>query len=295
MVRGHARPPPLLHFACPPLPSLPSRCSGLHWGSFGAALIDPGNVAFFCLAWGLAGRPSSVRHWFLPALLLAGLALLPRASAMQLCTTRMPRVPPVVPGSAPPPLLPRPVPTPCRSYCRDMCPPSMDLTCWPSPCGPCWMRHQLQMTAGPFSLSRSLRFLWSTLLKAALPTLEPLLRMGWRPRLLCFVFRTAFPGFWLLSLSGHRLRLLILMLAPACSPVPPLRLLHCSVWCFVFASLCPPPAGIDQTGRFASWVDAGCVGRSLAPDETLVLTTDGSFDPREGSAAWALVFSAVGP
>ena len=64
-------------------------------------------------------------------------------------------------------------------------------------------------------------------------------------------------------------------------------------WCS-FASLCPPPAGIDKAGRFASWVDTGCVGRSLAPDETLVLTTDGSFDPRDGSAAWALVFSAVG-
>ena len=124
--------------------------------------------------------------------------------------------------------------------------PSMDSTCWPSPCGPYWMRHLLQTTAGPFSLSRFLRFLWSTLPKAAPPTLAPLLRMGWRPRLLCFVFRTAFPGFWLFSLSGHRLRLLTLMLAPACSPVPPLKLLHCSVGVRSRASAHLLPASIRR-------------------------------------------------
>ncbi|CAE7799249.1 unnamed protein product, partial [Symbiodinium sp. CCMP2456] len=60
-----------------------------------------------------------------------------------------------------------------------------------------------------------------------------------------------------------------------------------------FRSLAGPPHGVPDPGRFANWVRAGSVGRSLGPREMLTLTSDGSFSPGSGAAGWAVVLSAI--
>ena len=264
-------------------------------GSFGAELTEPGSVAFFCLIWGLAGRPGSVRHWFLPAFLLAGLALLPRASAMQLCPTRLSCVPSVVPGRELPLLLPRPVPTPCRSYCRGQAPPldGLDLSAES-------LRTLLDEAS---AVDDRWAFQSVTLLEVLVEHFAesdpvnsdaPLPANGVTASPVVLCLQDCLPGVLALQPVRPQVETFNLDVGSCVLPCSTSEAASLLGWCS-FASLCPPPAGIDKAGRFASWVDAGCVGRSLAPDETLVLTSDGSFDPRDGSAAWALVFSAVGP
>ena len=49
--------------------------------------------------------------------------------------------------------------------------------------------------------------------------------------------------------------------------------------------------GLSRPDRFADWVAQGHVGRSPSPGELIVVTTDGSYDPRAGVAGWAVVVS----
>ncbi|CAE7641216.1 unnamed protein product [Symbiodinium sp. CCMP2456] len=60
-----------------------------------------------------------------------------------------------------------------------------------------------------------------------------------------------------------------------------------------FAALQGPPGDVPQASRFDEWVTLGQVGRSPAPGEILVLTTDGSFSAKSGQAGWAVCLSAV--
>ncbi|CAE7225872.1 unnamed protein product [Symbiodinium sp. KB8] len=58
-----------------------------------------------------------------------------------------------------------------------------------------------------------------------------------------------------------------------------------------FCALRGPTGYLPQPDRFSDWVAQSCMGRSPAPDELLVVTTDGSYDPRSGAAGWAVVIS----
>ena len=58
-----------------------------------------------------------------------------------------------------------------------------------------------------------------------------------------------------------------------------------------FGSLSPVPIGVPEASRFQSWVDSGVRGCSPGPDESVVLTSDGSFKTRDGSAGWGVVVS----
>ena len=60
---------------------------------------------------------------------------------------------------------------------------------------------------------------------------------------------------------------------------------------FPFCMLRQPADGLPRPERFQAWVAQGCVGRSPAPSDILVVTTDGSYDPRSGIAGWAVVVS----
>ncbi|CAE7523919.1 unnamed protein product [Symbiodinium sp. CCMP2456] len=60
-----------------------------------------------------------------------------------------------------------------------------------------------------------------------------------------------------------------------------------------FSALQGVPPGVERPFRFQDWVEVGCRGRSLAPGEALMLTTDGSFSSRDGVAGWGLVVSAI--
>ncbi|CAE6954209.1 unnamed protein product, partial [Symbiodinium sp. CCMP2456] len=61
-----------------------------------------------------------------------------------------------------------------------------------------------------------------------------------------------------------------------------------------FAALRGPPGGLSQPERFESWVANGCVGRSPAPGECLVITADGSYFPHIQAIGWAIVLSLRG-
>ena len=213
---------------------------------------------------------------------------------MQLCTTRMSCVPRAVPGSELPPLGPRPVPTPCRSYCRGHASPldGLDL-----------LAESLRTLLDEASAADDRwAFQSVTLLEVLVEHFAeggpahfdapPANGVAASPIVLCL--QDCLPGVLALQPVRPQVETFDLDVGSCVLPCSTSETASLLGWCS-FASLCPPPAGIDKAGRFASWVDAGCVGRSLAPDETLVLTTDGSFDPRDGSAAWALVFSDVGP
>ena len=63
--------------------------------------------------------------------------------------------------------------------------------------------------------------------------------------------------------------------------------------CSHFRALLPAPPGLCKPERFSSWVQQGCVGRSPAPDEILVLTSDGSFSDRLHVAGWSVAASLV--
>ena len=56
----------------------------------------------------------------------------------------------------------------------------------------------------------------------------------------------------------------------------------------------PPPRHAPAAHRFSAWLAAGCVGRSLAPGESIVLTADGSYCPLTGVAGWGVVISFQG-
>ncbi|OLQ14158.1 hypothetical protein AK812_SmicGene1724 [Symbiodinium microadriaticum] len=60
-----------------------------------------------------------------------------------------------------------------------------------------------------------------------------------------------------------------------------------------FSVLLPAPQGLLKPERFAAWIRQGCVGRSPAPDEILVLTSDGSFSDRLHVAGWSVTASLV--
>ena len=60
-----------------------------------------------------------------------------------------------------------------------------------------------------------------------------------------------------------------------------------------FSGLLPAPPGLHDPGRFQEWLTQGHVGRSPAPDEILVLTSDGSFSERAQLAGWAVTVSLV--
>ncbi|CAE7762507.1 unnamed protein product [Symbiodinium microadriaticum] len=60
-----------------------------------------------------------------------------------------------------------------------------------------------------------------------------------------------------------------------------------------FADLPAAPRGLPRPERFACWVQAGTVGRSPAPEEMLVLTSDGSFSEEKQVAGWAVTVSLV--
>ena len=60
---------------------------------------------------------------------------------------------------------------------------------------------------------------------------------------------------------------------------------------FPFGWLRHPPGGLPRPERFQAWVGQGCPGRSPAPSDIVVVTTDGSYDPRSGIAGWAVVVS----
>eukprot|EP00439_Symbiodinium_sp_Y106_P037828 s4203_g4.t1 len=202
-------------------------------------------------------------------------------------------VPPVVPGRELPPLLPRPVPTPCRSSCRGHASPldGLDL-----------LAESLRTLLDEASAADDRwAFQSVTLLEVLVEHFAeggpahfdapPANGVAASPIVLCL--QDCLPGVLALQPVRPQVETFNLDVGSCVLPCSTSEAASLLCWCS-FASLCPPPAGIDKAGRFASWVDTGCVGRSLAPDETLVLTTDGSFDPRDGSAAWALVFSAVG-
>ena len=72
-----------------------------------------------------------------------------------------------------------------------------------------------------------------------------------------------------------------------CSRAMVAQLLHS----LPFHKLGMPPLGLPRPERFAGWVSSGSFGRSPAPGELMVLTTDGSFDPRSGAAGWAVTVS----
>ena len=72
-----------------------------------------------------------------------------------------------------------------------------------------------------------------------------------------------------------------------------LGLLHSLERSFGFSSLLGPPAGLARPERFEHWVSQGQIGRSPAPDEIVVLTTDGSFDSVLDKAGWAVTVSLV--
>ena len=59
----------------------------------------------------------------------------------------------------------------------------------------------------------------------------------------------------------------------------------------LFSMLPPAPVGLHQPDRFLAWISAGCVGRSPAPNETLVITSDGSHCASSGAAGWGITFS----
>ena len=71
------------------------------------------------------------------------------------------------------------------------------------------------------------------------------------------------------------------------------RLMHSLERVFPFSMLQGPRGMLPRPDRFAHWLAQGHVGRSPAPDEIIVLTTDGSFDPHSGSAGWAVAVSLV--
>ncbi|CAE7492062.1 ANKRD52, partial [Symbiodinium sp. KB8] len=60
-----------------------------------------------------------------------------------------------------------------------------------------------------------------------------------------------------------------------------------------FSVLQSAPTGLDDPDRFREWVAQGYVGRSPAPNEVLVLTSDGSFSDRAQTAGWAVAVSLV--
>ena len=60
---------------------------------------------------------------------------------------------------------------------------------------------------------------------------------------------------------------------------------------FSFGMLRRPPDVLPRPERFQTWVEQGCVGRSPAPSDIVVVTTDGSYDPRSEAAGWAVVVS----
>ncbi|CAE7285354.1 unnamed protein product, partial [Symbiodinium necroappetens] len=61
-----------------------------------------------------------------------------------------------------------------------------------------------------------------------------------------------------------------------------------------FSSLLTTPVGLERSGRFDAWVQAGMAGRSPGPSEDLVLTSDGSFKADSSSAGWGIAFSLRG-
>ncbi|CAE7931567.1 unnamed protein product, partial [Symbiodinium necroappetens] len=56
----------------------------------------------------------------------------------------------------------------------------------------------------------------------------------------------------------------------------------------------PPPRHAPAPHRFSAWLADGCVGRSLAPGESIVFTADGSYCPATGKAGWGVVVSFQG-
>ncbi|CAE7897325.1 unnamed protein product, partial [Symbiodinium sp. KB8] len=63
--------------------------------------------------------------------------------------------------------------------------------------------------------------------------------------------------------------------------------------CSSFSALLSVPDGLFKPERFEAWVCQGSLGRSLAPEEMLVLTSDGSFSAEARIAGWAVSVSAV--
>ncbi|CAE7699183.1 unnamed protein product [Symbiodinium sp. CCMP2456] len=60
-----------------------------------------------------------------------------------------------------------------------------------------------------------------------------------------------------------------------------------------FAALRAAPTGLPRPDRFACWLASGSPGRSPAPDEILVLTSDGSFSADDRKSGWAVAVSLV--
>ena len=59
-----------------------------------------------------------------------------------------------------------------------------------------------------------------------------------------------------------------------------------------FSQLRWPPKSLEQACRFDAWVEHG-IRRSPAPGETLLLTSDGSYNPSTGMAGWGLVLAVT--
>ena len=60
-----------------------------------------------------------------------------------------------------------------------------------------------------------------------------------------------------------------------------------------FADLPDTPQGLARPERFARWRQDGLVGRSPAPDEILVFTSDGSYSDGVQAAGWGVTVSLV--
>ncbi|CAE7946807.1 unnamed protein product, partial [Symbiodinium sp. KB8] len=58
-----------------------------------------------------------------------------------------------------------------------------------------------------------------------------------------------------------------------------------------FSQLPRAPGGLYRPERFLSWLSQGCAGRSPAPNETLVVTSDGSHNSDSGTTGWGVTFS----
>ena len=66
-------------------------------------------------------------------------------------------------------------------------------------------------------------------------------------------------------------------------------------WRFVpFHKLLRPPEGLIRPDRFRQWIGGASFGRSPLPSEDLVVTSDGSFNPLDGSAGWGITLSVRG-
>ncbi|CAE7237351.1 unnamed protein product [Symbiodinium sp. CCMP2456] len=60
-----------------------------------------------------------------------------------------------------------------------------------------------------------------------------------------------------------------------------------------FRDLLRVPPDVPDPGRFGTWVADASVGRTPAPNEFLVITTDGSYQPCAALAGWSVVVSIV--